>query len=455
MLKKIRNSILNLINKGDARSVLLKKNVALSVVVKGLGLGISYIRFPLILSYLGNMWHGVWLTIGSFTGWLSFFNIGLGNGLRNKLAESLAREDLLSSKKYVSSTYFIISIISVSLFLLLLPVILLVDWNHVFNMPEADPDTLRMSLLAFVGFFCLRFILTLIRTVLQADQRPAFSDMMDFLFSSFFLLGVLALIKYTSSSLLYVISISGGVPVVILTLFSLYYYQGRYKELKPSFKYIDIKMLKGLTSLGAKFFIVQIAVIVLFATDNMIITRLFGPEDVVPYSAARKYFGIVEMGFSIILGPFWSAFTDAFVRGEITWVRKSIRKLMKILTAVFLTLLSMLIASPFVYQLWLGDKVDVPFSLSVLMMVYVMVRSWNNIFVYFINGVGKIKMQLYMSVFTSIINIPLSVFLARNMEMGINGVILATIICLLFGTILHPIQYFKIVNGKAKGIWDA
>ncbi|MCG8580263.1 MAG: hypothetical protein MI866_10115 [Bacteroidales bacterium] len=455
MLKKIRNNILSLINRGDARSVLLKKNVALSVVVKGIGLGISYIRFPLILSYLGNMWHGVWLTIGSFTGWLSFFNIGLGNGLRNKLAESLAREDLLSSKKYVSSTYFIISIISVSLFLILLPVILLVDWNHVFNMPDADPDTLRMSLLAFVGFFCLRFILTLIRTVLQADQRPAFSDMMDFLFSSFFLLGVLALIKFTSSSLLYVISISGGVPVVILTLFSFYYYHGRYKEIKPSLKHIDIKMLKGLTSLGAKFFIVQIAVIVLFATDNMIITRLFGPEDVVPYSAARKYFGIVEMGFSIVLGPFWSAFTDAFVRGEITWVRKSISKLMKVLTAVALTLLTMLIASPFVYQLWLGDKVEVPYSLSVLMVVYVMVRSWNNIFVYFINGVGKIKMQLYMSVFTSIINIPLSVFLARNMEMGINGVILATIICLLFGTILHPIQYFKIVNGKAKGIWDA
>ncbi len=367
----------------------------------------------------------------------------------------MALDDIESSKKYVSSTYFIISIISVSLFLILLPLILLVNWNSVFNIPDADPETLTLSLLAFTGFFCLRFVLTLIRTVLQADQRPAFSDTMDFLFSSFFLLGVLALIKFSSSSLLYVISISGAIPVVILLVFSFYYYHGRYKEIKPSFRHVDVKLLKGLTSLGAKFFIVQIAVIVLFATDNMIITRLFGPEEVVPYSAARKYFGIVEMGFAIILGPFWSAFTDAFVRGEITWVRKSISKLVKILAAVAFTLISMLAVSPFVYQLWLGDKVDVPFSLSALMVAYVMVRSWNNVFVYFINGVGKIKMQLYMSVFTSIINIPLSVFLARNMEMGINGVILATIICLLFGTILHPIQYYKIVRGKAKGIWDA
>lgn len=78
----------------------------------------------------------------------------------------------------------------------------------------------------------------------------------------------------------------------------------------------------------------------------------------------------------------------------------------------------------------------------------------NNIFAYFINGVGKIKLQLVTAVISSIINIPLSIFLGRNMGMGINGVIAATIICLLLGTFLHPVQYYKIVTGKAKGIWN-
>jgi len=400
------------------------------------------------------MWHGVWLTVGSFSGWLSFFNIGLGNGLRNKLAESIAKDDFVAAKKYVSSTYFIITLIALGLFIVLLPIILVVNWNSVFNIESTDYTTLKLSLIAFVGFFCMKFVLSLIRTIMEALQRPAFSDLMDFLFSSLFFLAIILLYKYSESSLLYVIMVSGGIPVIILSSFSIYFFSGKYKYLRPSLKDVDTRLLSSLSSLGARFFIVQIAVIVLFATDNMIITRLFGPSDVVPYSAARKFFGIVEMGFSIVLVPFWSAFTDAFVKGEISWVRSSITKLLKLLGGVVVVLIIMLLISPFVFKLWLKDMVEIPWHLSLSMAVYVLVRSWNNVFVYFINGVGKITIQLYMSIFTSIINIPLSIFFAKNLGMGIQGVILATVFCLLIGSVLHPIQYYKIVNNKATGIWD-
>jgi len=454
MLRKSFDKLSNLINKGDQRSVLLKKNVAVSMVVKGLGLGIGYIRFPLILAYLGTMWHGVWLTVGTFTGWLSFFNIGLGNGLRNKLAESIAKNDLVAAKKYVSSTYFVISLIALGLFLVLLPILFIVDWNAVFNIEGNDNQTLRLSLIAFVVFFCMRFVLSLIRTIMEALQRPAFSDLLNFLSSSIFFLIILLLYHFGTSSLIYVISISGGVPVIILFVFTIYYFKGKYSYLRPSYKDVDVKLLKGLSSLGARFFVVQIAVIVLFATDNMIITRVFGPEDVVPYSAARKFFGIVEMGFSIVLVPFWSAFTDAFVKGDISWVKKSIHKLTKVLGLVTLALIVMLLISPFVFKVWLKDMVEIPWHLSLCMAIYVLVRCWNNIFVFFINGVGKITIQLYMSIFTSIINIPLSIFLAKTLNMGVQGVIMATIFCLLIGSVLHPIQYYKIIKGTARGLWD-
>jgi hypothetical protein len=47
----------------------------------------------------------------------------------------------------------------------------------------------------------------------------------------------------------------------------------------------------------------------------------------------------------------------------------------------------------------------------------------------------------------------LSVFFAKNLNMGISGVIAATCICVGIGAIWAPIQYSKIVNKKAKGIW--
>jgi hypothetical protein len=31
---------------------------------------------------------------------------------------------------------------------------------------------------------------------------------------------------------------------------------------------------------------------------------------------------------------------------------------------------------------------------------------------------------------------------------------IATIICLIFSSLLSPLQYFKLINGKTKGIWN-
>ena len=71
-----------------------------------------------------------------------------------------------------------------------------------------------------------------------------------------------------------------------------------------------------------------------------------------------------------------------------------------------------------------------------------------------INGIGKIRISLYLSLFIGVVNIPLSVFLARNAGMGVSGVIAATLICVLLGSVFAPIQYYKIINKKDRGIWS-
>jgi Na+-driven multidrug efflux pump len=114
----------------------------------------------------------------------------------------------------------------------------------------------------------------------------------------------------------------------------------------------------------------------------------------------------------------------------------------------------MVMISDFVYKIWIGKEIVVPFLLTSLMGVFFALVTWNTIFVYFINGVSKIKLQLYTSLFLTVLNIPLSVFFAKTLNMGVSGVIMGTIVCVFAGTILHPIQYYKIINNKARGIWN-
>ena len=79
----------------------------------------------------------------------------------------------------------------------------------------------------------------------------------------------------------------------------------------------------------------------------------------------------------------------------------------------------------------------------------------NMVFSYFLNGIGKIKIQVYTSIFGFLINIPLSIFLAKNMGLGSSGVIYATNITVFIFLIFRIIQYKKIISGEASGVWNA
>jgi Na+-driven multidrug efflux pump len=71
---------------------------------------------------------------------------------------------------------------------------------------------------------------------------------------------------------------------------------------------------------------------------------------------------------------------------------------------------------------------------------------WHSIFAYFSNGIEKTNIQLVTTAIGALINIPLSVIFVKYFNLGIDGIILATIISLLIYCILGPIEAFKEIN---------
>ena len=70
--------------------------------------------------------------------------------------------------------------------------------------------------------------------------------------------------------------------------------------------------------------------------------------------------------------------------------------------------------------------------------IYVVISVWNNNFGYALAGTNKIRFSVVTAVLGGIINIPVSIYLAKIM--GIPGVILGTIISLSFSAIFHPVR---------------
>jgi len=149
--------------------------------------------------------------------------------------------------------------------------------------------------------------------------------------------------------------------------------------------------------------------------------------------------------------PFWSAITEAWVKQDTEWIKATMNKLKLLWLVLTILTICMLLVSSFVYKLWVGKDLLVPVSISMAMASYVIINAWNGIYSQFLNGVGKIKLQLYIAMAGTIINIPLAIYLGNNF--GIYGVVLSTTIISIAAAIISPIQYNRIINNRAHGVW--
>ena len=172
MLQKITEFI----NGGNVRSVKTRKNIILSFGVKGISMIIGFLMIRIVLDYLDQVNYGIWLTLSSFLTWFTFFEIGLGSGLRNKLAEALALKNYKLAKNYVSTTYFILTIIILIISLLFFTLNYFIDWTLILNVDDSMSKVLNNLALIVFGLFFIQFVFKLITVILYADQRPALAN---------------------------------------------------------------------------------------------------------------------------------------------------------------------------------------------------------------------------------------------------------------------------------------
>jgi O-antigen/teichoic acid export membrane protein len=453
MLQAVQLYIFRFFNKGHERSLKAKRNIVMSLLIKGGSVIISFLLIPLTINYVNPAQYGIWLTLSSLITWAALFDMGLGNGLKNKLTEFIALDDMAQARSYVSSAYAMLCVISILLFLVFWPVNVHLHWNHILNTGAAKDYDLNNLVLLIFGFFCIQFVLQLINTVLTANQEPAKTGVINFIAQLLTFIAILILAKYTTGSLNLLVWAFAGIPLLVLLFGSIWFYNHNYKPVAPSFKLIKLSSAKQLLATGSTFFIIQIAALVMYESDNIVITRLFGPKEVTTFNIAYKLFSVILMFFVIVITPFWSAFTEAYTKGDFDWIKSAIANANKMWFALSLCAVFLLLLSPWVYHLWVGKTVTVPLNLSIAMCVYCVAFIWQAIHVQLINGTGKIRLQLYLGIFAMVLNIPLCIFLGRRI--GLAGITWSNTIFFIIMGIVFSIQTKKIINKTATGIFNA
>jgi O-antigen/teichoic acid export membrane protein len=453
MLKDRINIIKAYFSKGHERSIKVKKNIILSFTLKGFSIIIQLFFVPLCLGYLDKERYGIWLTVSSLVTWFTFFDIGLSNGMRNKLTESIAKGDKTLSKQYVSTTYALMLLIFIPILIIFFIINPFLNWASILNTSIASSNELGLLFAYVFTFFILRFIFMLIGTVAYANQMSALNNFISPTGNLIALIIIFILTRVSHGNLLYLgIAISAS-PIVVLLVSSIILYNGRFKSLKPSVKYVNFSLSKNLMSLGLNFFLISITSTIIFSTANIIISQLFSPSEVTPYNIAYRYFQVPVMLYGIILSPYWSAVTDAYAKHDLSWLKNTLNKLNKLSIYLIILIVIMLFFSSLIYKIWVGKTLTIDITISISMALWAIITVSFSPYSQIINGVGKLKLSLIFAIINSVGYPFLAIFLAKS-ALGVAGIMYATSILILINSIFQIVQVNKIFNNRAYGIWN-
>lgn len=433
-----------MISFNELKMMIAKSEIGSNMLISGLckpfSLIISYLYVPIVLSYLGVEKYGIWSTILTILSWISYFDIGIGNGLRNRLAASLSVKDG-ESRKLVSSAYAVIAVIMTAVTIVFCAVASVADWERIFGVTGID-ENIAGVVCTSVILVAANFIISICKNVLYAIQKAGSVSVMELIVQILNLSGVLVATRIVKSNLLVMALIYGLSMLVVNFVASIIIYRNN-REVCPAVSCVDYQVGKSITNLGLQFFIIQICGLVLFTTDSLIISSMYGAANVTPYATVNKLFNVIIGIYSALLVPVWSAVTKDKAEGKFHEIKLLAKKLILLMCPFVLGTVFLALVFRDVSAWWLRQELEYSTGLIALGAMYCLMSNWCNTFAYIANGMELMKMSMIVAVVQASVNIPLSLYFAECMEMGSAGVLAGTVCSMAIAAVVVPIAVYK------------
>lgn len=415
------------------------------MLIKPISMVISIVYTPLLLAFLGDEKYGLWATLLSVINWINYFDVGIGNGLRNLLSKEIAEDEKEGAQKSVSTAYTIISAIAFVVFVALLISVFALDWKTIFS----TAIDMKWPLLISFAFICINFILALSNTLLYALQKSERVSIRACLVQIINLVGVLLLGRLIDGSLV-AMAVLFGMSTLVVYLYNTVHIFAKYDYLRPSIVFFERCKIRQICDVGIKFFAIQIFCLMLFTVDNLLITHFFGAAEVTPFSIVNKVFNTAYSLFAAFLVPYWSRSAVAFAEKDYRWVKNAIHKVLLFFLLFFAGYILLAVIFDPLVSAWLGRKLQYQPSLVPVMCIFYSLYSLSEFITSFTNGSGKVNVQLVVFAIAGILNIPFSIYLGVTKQLGTVGIRLATTILMFFSVIVLAIDLYNIVRTLRK-----
>jgi O-antigen/teichoic acid export membrane protein len=423
-------------------------HLLMSAFYKGISGFSLFVSIRILINYLGDANYGVWVLIFTLFQLILLMDFGLASTLKTKIPELQHYGNISQINAYIKSTYLSTTIIALATFIFLCCLVIAIDLKSLFKIPLPSGFIIRLFIVNIL-FFCLNFIMNTYKALFVSVHRGKYSEQSIAVNQLMFLLSVFSISFYTPSiniyEKLYVISITNGIiSLGVNTAYTIYFFKTEPFSLFTSRK-TESGFLRDVFRMGLQYMAIQVGTLFLFSSDNYILAYFFGPEEVVPYEIVTKYFQFPLMILMAAMAPVWSLFTKHYLQKDKQWFLSAFKKFNLFYIIILLGLVIAVFVAPPIMNAWIGINFNISYSLLFLMALYTALRIITTYYGYFFNGTGNLKSYLILLYVGVVLKIPLS-YLFVKLDAGISSVLIASIICLLVWSIIHPIQAYSIVR---------
>jgi len=394
----------------EGRSRERYRRVALTAVAsagaKVVGVVTMLIAVPLTLHYLGSERYGMWMTINSIVAMMSFANLGMGLGVMNAVSEAHGREDRQAAVRYVSSGFFMLSAVALFILIGFAVVYPMIPWQRVFQV--TSPQAIREAgpaLGIFLVCFAANLPLGMVQQVQLGYQEGFINSLWESAGKVLGLVGLL-LVIYLKAGLVWLVLAVAGAPVLAWLSNSIFLYGCSRPWLGPRFRNYHGTSARKVLHTGLFFFILQMGLVLIYGSDNLIITQFLGPDEVTQYAIPYQMFSQALVIFNIIYAPLWPAYAEAMTRGDMNWVQKTLGRSLKIiLLSTGVISLVLVIFGNQLLHFWVGPTISPPLLLNLGLGLWMLILAFGSAMSILLNAANIFRFQIIFIFLTFIFSV--------------------------------------------------
>jgi O-antigen/teichoic acid export membrane protein len=412
-------------------------SILANVLSRAFGVVLTLLSVSLTLPYLGVERFGIWMTVASFAGLLTFLDLGVGNALTNHVANRAAKDDPALLRQTITGGLGFLAVIGACIGLALWSFAAYLPWGSILKVDQ--PGLLAEARLAAM-FFAILFGITVftsgIQNVFVGLQRAYIGHTVSGLCS---LLACLVLWFATADQqgIAVLLTIMMGAPMLAgFILLAVLTIQGQF-----TFRGIAgwvVFESKNLYGAGGLFFLLQTGTMVGWGMDSLLISSTLGVAQVAVFSIVQRLFQLAIQPLSILNAPLWGAYADAHSRNDRAFIKKTLARSLAstFIFALFVAII-ILIFHSWLIEKWSISNIVAPITFVATYSLWSVIQSFGNAFAIFLNGAGIIRQQVVSVILFVILAFPMKIIMIRYFDLF--GIMLATVVAYL---VSHVFTYY-------------